>query len=422
MENGNHFRHKIESQRIRLADAITSGRLYQTKMILTDFTDLNYLDSEGLSPLMRAFTIDDSKYRTRRAMVKLLLDHKVDVNLRDNNGRTVLHSACKVNKLDLVQLLLEKCLQDVDITSQDTQGNTPLIYAVMNNNMHMVNLLVGALKKFSLSVDQRNNEDKTAYLRALEMGFKECASILAQVGNASQNTRVNPFLDFLPGATNQDARGKTRSRSAPLPKDYDHKRQLSTHPREVLVNRAYECVNDSLFLGNTRNMNRNKMFFKTRKTHSTTSQKASKIPKTKREFDKNYQSSVIFGGDKLQYTTKPKCVPGKTLSKTSTGEKGSVTKKKHRLLSLLLNESGSPTTIVRHSSRSGVSNTSCNQVVNEPLDTPTKASSRKENAPTVDGNVIGKQARVALVYNIVLCFYDFAINYSVTDYRPLTLY
>lgn len=205
---------KVDGKKLRLAEAISAGRLYQTKMILENKPNLNYVDGQGLSPLKRAFMIEEEKRRTRIAMVKLLLQHNADVNLRDNQGQHALGLACRMNKLDLVKLLFEKCLQDVDLTSQDLEGNTPLMYAVENNNVDMVRLLVNAMRKFSLSVDLRNCEDKTPYYKAVEMGHEECARVLLNYGKASQSIEVNPFVD-LAGTNQADGKDRVRVSSAP---------------------------------------------------------------------------------------------------------------------------------------------------------------------------------------------------------------
>ena len=396
METGRQSRQKTESQRMRLAEAITNGRLYQTKMILTDITNLNYLDDEGLSPLMRAFMIEDIKHRTRSAMVRLLIHHNADVNLRDKYGQNVLNWACKMNKFDLVKLLLEKCLQDVDLTSQDLQGNTALIYAVINNNVNMVKLLVDTLKKFALSVDHRNKQDKTAYLKALEMGFNECATILSQVGKASQDIRANPFLDFLP-IPNKETSKKVRVRSAPLVKEYGSIRRELSDSNMFMVNRKNARVNDPLFDGNRTYIVRNKKpgnrLFKSRKIHSAVSRKTqnenSRISShaAKTQNVKAGKTVKTFVGDKIPCSTLlendrfNKNAEKESLS-TSTEETQAV--KKDPFLRILLDESRSQTSSPQHSRRSSESYTSCSQ-------TDKKQSSTV--LPTVNGFFQSKKVR-----------------------------
>ena len=265
---------KLQSKRQRLAEAITSGRLYQTKMILEDNLNLNYIDCQGLSPLVRAFMIEDEKHRTRSAMVKLLLQHAADVNFRDDRGKHALNWVCHMNKLDLAKLLFEKCLQDLDLTSQDAEGNTPLMHAVKNDNADMVRLLVNAMRKFSLSVDQRNVQDRTPYYEAVEMGFEECANILSSVGNASRGIKVNPFLDFL-GFTDATARSdKVRVRSAPPVKDgagYGVGQRKGTSPRRRHAGKSDERKRKGLLFSGKKRGNRLR---KSRKIHSEDSRKS----------------------------------------------------------------------------------------------------------------------------------------------------
>ena len=406
MESGRQSRQKTESQRTRLAEAITNGRLYQTKVILTDFTNLNYLDDDGLSPLIRAFMIEDIKHRTRSAMVKLLINHNADVNLRDKNGQHVLNWACKMNKFDLVKLLLEKCLQDVELTSQDIEGNTPLIYAVMNNNVNMVKLIVNALKKFSLSVDHRNKLDKTAYLTALDMGFNECASILSQIGRASQDIKVNPFLDFF-STPNTETSRKIRVRSAPLPRDFDRIRDELNESKTFNANTENTYVNDSLFDGKRtyfrRSKKLSKKLFKSRKIHNigceeahdkngnTLSQetiKPGKIQRTKTAQNcQNFKN--VVEDKKLNSTAEQSsefCKNGARKSLRKSREGASSAPKTEPLLRILLNERQSQSPSEENSPRSSTCNTSCNQEVRD--------QSRPVISPTVNGYFSSSKVRL----------------------------
>ena len=368
MESGRKSRQRMESHRIRLSEAITKGRLYQTKTILSDVTNLNYLDDEGMSPLMRAFMLEDSKHRTRTAMVKLLIHHKADVNLRDKCGQHVLNWACKMNKFDLVNLLLTKCLHDVELTSQDLQGNTPLIYAVINNNVDMVRLLVTVLRKFSLSVDQRNNQDKTAYLKALELGFGECASILSKVGKASQDIKVNPFQDFLP---NTGSSGGFRARSAPLPK---HSSPESKESGKITTQKS-TCVNAPIFDGKptyfTRNKKHSNKLFKSRKIHSIVSQKGRDEKCKTRQKSANvvrngHANIKIFVENNVHNLGQEDIAIGTKKSEKSLrkSREDAVEKNKGPLLRLLLDQSPDQSSSVQSSPRSSVSYTSCNEMVN----------------------------------------------------------
>ena len=182
----------------RLKEAICDGRMYQTRHLLESGVDVNFLDEQGLTPLMRAAQLPDEKSRTRHNLLKLLLQYGANVNIVDQKGRHVLSRACIDEKDDIVRLLCNVANQDVDLNLRDFEGNTPLMHSVRAGNAALVKFLVDELNKFQVDIDVRNHEDRTPYLEAKRLGYEECAAILLKEGNASPNIQVNPFLDFMP--------------------------------------------------------------------------------------------------------------------------------------------------------------------------------------------------------------------------------
>lgn len=61
------------------------------------------------------------------SMIKMMIDHGADVNVRDNEGRTLLHEA---RMLSNVRLLLAL---GADINAQDDDGNTPLFHDMQDH-------------------------------------------------------------------------------------------------------------------------------------------------------------------------------------------------------------------------------------------------------------------------------------------------
>jgi ankyrin repeat protein len=55
--------------------------------------------------------------------VQLLLDHKADVNVRDNDGDTPLHCAAIGGQLEAARILLGL---NVEVNSRNDKGSTPL--------------------------------------------------------------------------------------------------------------------------------------------------------------------------------------------------------------------------------------------------------------------------------------------------------
>lgn len=194
----------------RLKEAICDGRMYQTRHLLESGVDVNFLDEQGLTPLMRAAQLPDEKSRTRQNLLKLLLQYGANVNIVDQKGRHVLARACIDEKDDIVRLLCNVANQDVDLNLRDFEGNTPLMHCVRAGNAALLKFLVDELNKFQVDIDVRNHEDRTPYLEAKRLGYQECAAILLKEGNASPNIQVNPFLDFMPLKDEATLRGRVR--------------------------------------------------------------------------------------------------------------------------------------------------------------------------------------------------------------------
>lgn len=72
-------------------------------------------------------------------IVKYLIDHKVDINLKMNDGMTALMFACEQNKLGVVKILVE---YGADVNLKNNKNLTA--YDIAVNNKH--NLIIDFLK------------------------------------------------------------------------------------------------------------------------------------------------------------------------------------------------------------------------------------------------------------------------------------
>ncbi|CAM5161232.1 unnamed protein product [Natator depressus] len=124
-----------------LMDAAKGGHLSVVKILVSEMkADMNICDNQGRNALIHAFLPSDNKTRESIApVVRFLLDCGVDVNRRDEHGKTTLILAVEIQSLDLVKALLEK--NEVDTNDADREGKTALVIAVEKNYYEIAKLL-----------------------------------------------------------------------------------------------------------------------------------------------------------------------------------------------------------------------------------------------------------------------------------------
>nr|XP_009671043.1 PREDICTED: 2-5A-dependent ribonuclease [Struthio camelus australis]XP_009671044.1 PREDICTED: 2-5A-dependent ribonuclease [Struthio camelus australis] len=125
-----------------LMDACREGHVSVVKALVQEMNaDLNIRDNQDRNPLIHALKEND-RNKTGESAASIghfLLDCGVDVNSRDENGKTALILATEMKSLDLVKVLLEK--GEADIDDADDEGNTALMVAVKKNNYDIAKLL-----------------------------------------------------------------------------------------------------------------------------------------------------------------------------------------------------------------------------------------------------------------------------------------
>ncbi|XDA81875.1 hypothetical protein R6Z07F_011806 [Ovis aries] len=110
-----------------LMDAARKGHVDVVEILLHEMgADVNAQDNRGRNALVYALlNSDDEKVK---AITRLLLDCKVDVNVRGEGRKTPLILAVEKKNLDLVQMLLEQT--GIEINDTDSEGKTALLLAV----------------------------------------------------------------------------------------------------------------------------------------------------------------------------------------------------------------------------------------------------------------------------------------------------
>jgi len=102
-----------------LCAAVVGGYAHVTSLLLGHGANANFKLTEWphLSPMHLASQFGHVE------IGKQLLDHGVDVNLRDDVGRTPLYISAVVNTVEFARMLLE---HDAEVDSKDVPGETPL--------------------------------------------------------------------------------------------------------------------------------------------------------------------------------------------------------------------------------------------------------------------------------------------------------
>ena len=94
---------------------------------------------------------------------QLLIEHGVDVNIKDTNGDTALILAADKGHTEIVQLLLDR---GADVTDKNQNGKTALLLAAMSGHTNIAQLLL----ERGADVNARDRDGGTALLYATQYG------------------------------------------------------------------------------------------------------------------------------------------------------------------------------------------------------------------------------------------------------------
>ncbi|NXH78260.1 RN5A ribonuclease, partial [Hydrobates tethys] len=125
-----------------LMDACREGHFSAVKTLVQEMgADVNICDNRGRNALIHALKKGcvKERYESAVSIGHFLLDHGIDVNSKDECGKTALILAVEMRSPDLVKALLEK--GEIDIDDADEKGNTALMVAVEENDYDIANLL-----------------------------------------------------------------------------------------------------------------------------------------------------------------------------------------------------------------------------------------------------------------------------------------
>ncbi|KAN0137681.1 Ankyrin repeat-containing domain protein [Lactarius tabidus] len=134
----------------------SEGHLEVARMLLRLKADVNSQNDEGLTPLQRASQV---RREGQQDIMRLLLDHGANVDMRDNSGNTALHFAVSEGHPDIMRLLLD-C--DANVNMRDISGNTALHVAASEGHLEVARILL----KLGANVNSQNDMGLTPLQRA----------------------------------------------------------------------------------------------------------------------------------------------------------------------------------------------------------------------------------------------------------------
>ncbi|NXC14517.1 RN5A ribonuclease, partial [Corythaeola cristata] len=125
-----------------LMDACRKGHFSVVKTLVQEMgADVNICDNRDRNALIYALKegCAEKMYQSGVSISHFLLGSGVDVNNKDECGKTALILAVEIQSLDLVEALLEK--GEIDIDDADEEGKTALMVAVEKNDYKIAELL-----------------------------------------------------------------------------------------------------------------------------------------------------------------------------------------------------------------------------------------------------------------------------------------
>ncbi len=186
--------------------SVAKNRLKMTQFLINNGADIRLTDSYGTTALMiasregyydianlliqysnsrilRLISLGQRGYQLNDRDLKYWLDC-ANINARDVYEKSsALMNALEYHHFDIVNLLLDQQII-IDVNLANVYGNTPLILAVRDNNMEIIEKLIEKGAK----VDQKNRNEVTALMVAVNNNYTDKAKFLLDHG-ADINTR-----------------------------------------------------------------------------------------------------------------------------------------------------------------------------------------------------------------------------------------
>jgi ankyrin repeat protein len=167
--------------------AVAGGHVDTVNLLLKYEANVNIISNkEKLTPLFLAFTKD------RKEIVRALLKHGAEVNIKNSNNMTPLHKAAQNHALNSIKLLLE---YGADINAEDNNKYSPLFYALLNgkDEAETVDLLL----RNGAKINPITSTGWTPLLIATQKQAVKCTAVLLKNGaevNVHTEDHYTPLL------------------------------------------------------------------------------------------------------------------------------------------------------------------------------------------------------------------------------------
>uniref|UniRef100_G3VUW0 Uncharacterized protein n=1 Tax=Sarcophilus harrisii TaxID=9305 RepID=G3VUW0_SARHA len=131
--------------------------------------ELNLLDNDSRTPLMKAIECQQEECAT------ILLEHGADPNLKDNKNNNALHHIASGQSKFMAEKLIKHNI-DIEAKNQVEEDLTPLLLAIIRNNIKMADILL----KNGANVNALDNYKRTALMIAVSVESIDLVTLLLQ--------------------------------------------------------------------------------------------------------------------------------------------------------------------------------------------------------------------------------------------------
>ncbi len=161
-----------------LSTSIHNEDIEITEMLLTAKAEVNYIDGQDRSPLIRAVEIDED---AMIPMLEMLVKYGADVNLANSRGTSPLHSVGISGNIAMCNFLIDAGANTFSSRNKlvhDAMSATPLTRAILNRRKEIAKILIekGGLDDIDRVWDESSKI--TAAGRAIQQGEVEIVQFL----------------------------------------------------------------------------------------------------------------------------------------------------------------------------------------------------------------------------------------------------